>query len=438
MTDDVTDEKTPEMTETTNSGCSSRDLRASLAVLCSYAAFYILFFLPVLVDKRLLAPGDGFIFYYPVMERPFSLWSNLILSGYPTFADSQFMTWYPLRFSGLGYNGVVISAYVMASFFTYGVAKRITGSHLAGAFGGLVFGMCGFMAAHMGHLTIIHAAAWIPLILWSLDHVTIRPTAVWWLIGAGAIACSFLGGHPQIFVYGLLLAGAFAAHRLAGIGRNNFPMMLGNGAVCLGMVVMGLALAAIQIVPLIEVTSSSVRQALDAQQGWTFQQFVAYSLPLKQLPIILFPNLFGGIPSGAPLDIVPYFGAWNLTEISGYFGASTLLLALVAIGAWPRRGEALFWTAVALVSIAYALGGGTPLGRLAYHLPALNKFEAPARSVMIFDLSIAVLASMGLKALIDGRMHRNCTSWCVRRIHRDNACHHRLGHRDICQHTKDV
>ncbi|MDQ1451545.1 MAG: hypothetical protein QOK38_1411, partial [Acidobacteriaceae bacterium] len=251
----VTDTRLLERNRTISPGYLSSDAQVALVVLCSYMLFYIMFFLPSLMNNDLLAPGDGFIFYYPVVEKPFSLWSNLILSGYPTFADSQFLTWYPLKLVGLHFNGVVISAYVMASFFVYGLCSRITGSHLAGALGGFVYGMCGFMAAHMGHLTIIHAAAWIPLVLWSLEHVTTRLTAGWWLIGAGAVAGSFLAGHPQIFVYGMLLAGAFAAFRVGGAIRENRLMALRIGAACLGMVAMGLALAAIQILPLIEISS---------------------------------------------------------------------------------------------------------------------------------------------------------------------------------------
>jgi hypothetical protein len=326
------------------------DVKVSFGVLCSYAVFYVLFFLPTLMDGKLLAPGDGLMFYYPVIERPFALWSNLILSGYPTFADSQFLTWYPLKLMGLHYNGVVVFAYILASFFTYGLCRRITGSHSAGAFGGLVFGMSGFMAAHMGHLTIINAAAWIPLLLWSLDHVTTRPTIGWWLIGAGAVACSFLAGHPQIFVYGMLLAGGFALYRICRRIRESRSLALRVGVACIGMVTMGCALAAIQIFPLIEVSSSSVREALNVEQGWTFQDFTSFYLPLRQLPMaLLFPNLLGTFPpaGSTPLNLVPYFGDWNLTEISCYFGMPTLLLAMIAPGTQSMRSQALFWEVAA-------------------------------------------------------------------------------------------
>jgi Bacterial membrane protein YfhO len=395
-------------------GFLERDVKVGMGVLFSYALFYVLFFSPSIIDHKLLAPGDGFIFYYPAIERPFTIWSNLILSGYPTFADSQFLTWYPLKLIGLHYNGVVISAYILASYFAYGLCRRITGSHSAGALGGLIYGMSGFMAAHMGHLTIINAAAWVPLLLWSLDHVTTRPTTGWWLIGAAAIACMFLAGHPQIFVYGLLLAGGFAIYRMAGTIQHSRSMTLHIGAACVGLVMMGLALAAIQILPLIEVSSSSVRQTLIGQQGWTFQDFTSYSVPFGQLPmLLLFPNLFGTIlPTGSGyFNLVPYFGAWNLAELACYFGITTLLLALIALGSRSiLRSQALFWATAALVSVVFALGKATPLAYLAFHFPVVGSFRAPARSAMILDLSLAVLASIGLKSLVDKTLHRKAVS----------------------------
>jgi hypothetical protein len=87
----VTDTRLLEQNRTISSGYLSSDVRVALIVFCSYTLFYIMFFSPSLINNDLLAPGDGFIFYYPVVEKPFSLWSNLILSGYPTFADTSFL-----------------------------------------------------------------------------------------------------------------------------------------------------------------------------------------------------------------------------------------------------------------------------------------------------------------------------------------------------------
>ena len=114
---------------------------------------------------RLLAPGDGAVSYLPAIAREWSLWIDGLFAGYPAFADTQQFPWYPLRLFGSHYNALVVSAYVIAAFCTYGLARLLSGSVLGAIVAGLVYSGGGFMTAHLGHLSIIHAAAWIPLTL---------------------------------------------------------------------------------------------------------------------------------------------------------------------------------------------------------------------------------------------------------------------------------
>src|SRR5262245_46913712 len=105
-----------------------RDLQTSKAwskltlhcfgILVFYSLLYTLFFAPALLADRLLAPGDGILYYLPAFYAPRTLWTTLLLSGFPVSADPQIQSWYPLKyvFSYFGsWNGFVISAYVLAS-----------------------------------------------------------------------------------------------------------------------------------------------------------------------------------------------------------------------------------------------------------------------------------------------------------------------------------
>ncbi len=132
-----------------------------LGVLAFYALFYAAFFSPVCFSNRLLAPGDGLVYYVPGFYAPLTLWTHFLHAGFPVAADPQIQSWYPLKllYSQSGaWNSFVISAYVLASCFAYSYVYTLTTSSFASLASGLSYGMSGFMMAHLGHTTMVHSA----------------------------------------------------------------------------------------------------------------------------------------------------------------------------------------------------------------------------------------------------------------------------------------
>jgi hypothetical protein len=355
-----------------------------------FGVYYVAYFAPALLGDRLLAPGDGLIYYVPALLSKAAAWNHLLYAGHPGAADAQALFFNPLRWIG-NYNAAVIAVYILASTSTYCLVRYLTGMRLAGVFAGLVYGSGGAMIAHLGHLTIIYSAAWIPLIAWAVARARDDdfPAAV--AIGALAVACPMLGGHPQIFVYGLVLTGLYALHSLLDPAVCGRRALLVRYALVFGV---GLAIASVQLIPLAELGSWSVRERM------TFDEFTSYSLDPKGLLLFLFPSILGG----ARRAVMPYFGTWNVTELATYAGISTLLLGLVALSARRREREAKFWATAALVGVVYALGRYTPLGEIAFHTPGLNQFRAPARTAFLTTMSLAVLAGFGWRAIAQHRI----------------------------------
>ncbi len=360
-------------------------LAAALAV-----TFFVAYFSPVLFGGKILAPGDGYLQNYPSFRDGRSLWNPDLFSGYPAFADPQAARWYPIQilFAATGsFNLFAISAYILASLFAFLLGARLTGSRTAGVLAGLVYGTGGFFMSHLGHSNMIHAAAWLPLHLLALYELGEQPKLSWFLVAGGSIAFSVLAGHPQSVVLSLLVAGAFSIFTALAVSR--MPLrFLGLAAASL---LAGLGLAAVALVPMMELSSLSVRSTLP------FKEFVEFSLPLRQLPALLFPALFGGMPS--PLYPLPYLGAWNLSEVTAWVGVTTLLLAGFAIVLPGRRREATFWMAIGAAAITFALGPEGPASSLLYHVPVLNKFRAQGRHALEFTMAASILAAYGLAAL---------------------------------------
>ena len=203
--------------------------RVDLVVLLLYGALCLCWFAPILLAGRLLAPGDGTTEYVPNYLTSRTLWEPALGTGYPAAADPLTFTWYPpaMLLSSIpgSYNIFVISAYVFAGWFTYLLVFTLTASRLAGWISGILFGLSGFLMAHAGHPSIIHSAAWIPAVILGVERLRTERGPGWFAFGCFATGCLVLSGHPQIVLYGVLFALAFA-------GARGSPPAPGGGLTC--------------------------------------------------------------------------------------------------------------------------------------------------------------------------------------------------------------
>lgn len=367
--------------------------RAGVVVLL-FSLLYTAFFSPVLFSGRLLAPGDGLSLNLPHYYSPVSLWSIDLFSGFPVMADPQNMFWYPparlLSWIPHSWNVFVLSAYVLASSFTFGYVYQLTRSWSAAVVGGLVYGLSGFFMSHLGHTNVIHSVAWMPLLIWSLEELRRQLCPIRLLIAGVATAQSAFAGHPQFFVYTLGLGAAYVILlcRRAPLGTG--PFLVAS----LGGVLLGVGLAAVLLVPMFELQRYSVRASLP------FREFVSYCLPAQELPRLFFPYCCGGFWNPVSGTYTPCFaGGGGMTEATGYVGLLPLLLAGFGLVFGRERNLVWFWGGVAVASLLLALGARTPLPYLLQYLPVYNKFRIPARHFVHLALAVSVLAGFGVAAL---------------------------------------
>ena len=374
----------------------SRDARAFAAALAGYAAFYACFFLRSLLSGNLIAPSDSLDFGVAAYLAPPMLWTGTMFSGYPIAADPQSLTWFPLlhlfRLAGLDWNLFLISAYVIASAAACLFVRRLTGSMLAGIFSGFVYGFSGVMLAHIGHFNQIHAAAWAPLGLYGLQLTREGAHRSGTAVTAFAFAMMWLAGHPQGPVYAGYLAMAFVGGSLA-LDRPPVRTALARLAWSACGIVIGLGIAAVSIVPMVELADFSRR----AESNW--ELYISKALPPWQLLGLALPFAFGGFWSGGTMP-VPYFGLDGPVENTGYAGLLPLALALAApFVLSTRRREAALWLGITVVAALLCLGAATPLGTLFFHAPGYSSFRVPARHLQVVSLCLSVLSGLAFADL---------------------------------------
>jgi len=369
--------------------------RTAVLLFFVFLAFYSLFFSPIWLEGRSLAPGDALQFYRPNF-LPMTLWEPNLMTGFPVAADPQVMTWYPLSlllsWMPRTWNLFVISAYTIGSWFMCLYALALTGNLSAGLLSGLIYGLNGFFMMHLAHISMIQSAAWLPAMLLAAERLRNGGGIRWIAAGAAATGTCVLAGHTQIAVYGLSLVGAYVlAMGFRKSDRRKYYVS------AYGFLALGIALAAVQILPAAELSRLTIRSSL------TYAMFTQFSLSWSNLLTLLFPCLMGCLTVNAgPTGYLEhlYFGPWNLAELAGFAGYGAMVLAAVALSVRRRYPAALFWLAAGLCGLALSLGGATPLGRMLFYIPVFNLFRAQGRFLLIVDLATAVLAGCGLHAIL--------------------------------------
>ena len=383
----------------------SRDARALAAALVLYSGFYCAFFYQSFLSGNFIAPSDSLDFGVAAYLSSAELWTRGMYSGYPIAADPQALMWYPVihlfRLLGLDWNVFLISAYAIASAMCFLLVRRLSGSNLAGAFSGFAYGFSGVLLGHIGHFNQIHAAAWVPLALYGLQVVREGSHRAGAAVAATGFALMWLAGHPQVPVYTAYLSGALILGGLL-VDRPTRPVALARAGWSIAAIALGLALAAVCVLPMIELGELSRR----SESNW--ELYISKALPPWQLLALALPFAFGGFWHAGEIA-VPYLGAGGPAENTGYVGLLPLALALAApFVTSNRRGDAWIWLVLTIVAALLCLGAATPIGTLFFYAPGYASFRVPARHLFVVSLCLSVSSGLAF-----GELTRRREAWGV-------------------------
>jgi hypothetical protein len=367
----------------------------------------VLYFLPALLQGKVLCPADGLLQNVPfrvaaaqiVRAGHLPLWDPYIFSGMPLFATAQVGILYPLNWfyvlfsTATATNLMVVGTYVVAALGAYLYARQIGAAIIGAVITSLAWQFGGAVVGQISHINIVHTAALLPWVLWSVDRYAARAGIKRGATISVFIAVQFFAGHQQAFVNSLLLVSAYVTV-LALSNRELRRRYL----TCFVFLATGLLLAAVQILPTYELLRRSERSAA------TYEFFTSFSMPKRFILTFVAPYLMGG--GDGRLFRAPYTGPPFYPEMIGYVGVLAIMLGLTALLIKPDL-RTKFWAAVAVVCLLLAFGGYAPLRfyQLIYYVPLLNLFRVPARHLMEVDFALAVLAGRGYTVVRAGRSY---------------------------------
>jgi len=401
-----------------------------LLVLCALLAAPSLLLAPALGPGQALLPADLLVQFEPwrshVGNPPLAFWDALLWDGvaqyYPwrLFAAESLRTghiplWNPYQFCGTPFlangqsavlyplgllflalpvaRGFAVSAWlhlVLTGWFGYLFLRRIGLRPVGALCGALAWQTSSFFVAWLHLPTVLCTAAWLPLVLLFCERSLTSGQARYALAAGGALTLSYLGGHPQIFLFVSLLT---AAYLIASVGRAfrrppavRLVALLKTGTIT---AVFALALSAAQLLPTLDLLRITHRTFIPGPES--YRAFLSRALPTPLLANLLLPH-----PLGHPA-LGTYLGPENYAEYCCYIGIVALALALWGAFAW-RTWHARLFAVTALLAVLVAVG--TPLNWPLYHwLPGMSGAGGPARIILLAVFSLAMLAGAGADAL---------------------------------------
>jgi Bacterial membrane protein YfhO len=400
---------------------------------------------------RVLAPGDGLLYYLPVHQLDaealraghLPVWNPFQFSGSPLLATGQPAPFYPLELAFLALppllanNLYVVCTLSIASTGAFFLARRLTGDAVAATVGALAFVSCGFMYGHIEHQSVLATTAWLPWGLWAVDRLRERISTGRAVALAALLGLALLAGQPQMFIlivavlatyvvahlmledaherrllaflFGLLalVVGLQLAVPVTAVRALAFPIFIALLLLSLFAAgrliarrrppivwVLPLAIAAAagagaaQLLPVAMVVGETSRASL------SYTDAVSYSFPGSHLALLLFPQLFGGWSAAHPYD-----GKFNVGELSAYPGAASLVLAAAGLARVRRDARALALAVAAALALLVALGRTTSFSILVWLAPVVGQFRSWGRYAVVLDLALAVGAAFGVAAL---------------------------------------
>jgi hypothetical protein len=224
--------------------------------------------------------------------------------------------------------------------------------------------MRGDVPSALEAMNMLETFAWLPVGALALVGLVQAPGRRPIALLATATAMSILAGYPQTTVYTVYAWGSLFVALLV----HERPSARGvavRAAACAAALVLGSAIAAVQLLPALELASVGTRSAALADRT-------------------MFPTAFN--PGLTRM--------WQtFADSPSAFGLLVLALVPAALLAPDRRAIGVWAIVVTIVGGAWALGRATPLFDLYLALPGLRLFRLPFRVFFVPDFAIAIAAA---------------------------------------------
>lgn len=351
----------------------------------------IVYTLPLLFQGMVADSHDLITYnlrYLSWAGHPLSLWNDLWSGGMPAVASPHDDRYYPLGFpfyllfQDLRVMNLILLGHLYLAYLTMrrlaGVATR---DNLLLLLAGLTYAFSGMFLSRIdiGHVVLVFALAWLPLVYDSLLRILDQRTSPAW--GALVLALSFTLFFFTGSLYHVVYACIFMAIIVACFALTRRVTRGAWYSLCAGGL-LALLLTSVKAIP--DIVISPYLERIDIIDPLTGGGSVEATLA----------SFVSGIPA------TPDFGHW---ESAVLIGTVPLLFTIVAL-LFGKREIAAAGFASILFSLVWADSGRSLLSFI-HLIPVVSGFRAPGRVYGAVLPIVLLLAVYGV-AIVAGRIHR--------------------------------
>lgn len=389
-------------------------------------AFTTLFFSPVILKNKLPIPADTIVgLYHPWRDffkneytsgipfknfqitdsvrqqypwRKFAIeeikkgivpwWNPYSFSGMPLIANLQSAVFYPLNLFYLlaPFNSVwafqIILEMLLGGLFMFLYLRSLGLKSAAVLLGSIAWSASGFFIAWLEWNTTVHVAIWLPLMLLSIENISIgKKSKLWMVVLIVAIIASFLAGYLQPFFYVIVVSFFYALWKSFRSRALTVIIFL----ICLAVALAVFFPQLLSTLQLIKLSARDIDQANWQRSDWF--------LPWQNLVQFVAPDFFG---NPATLN---YFGIWNYQEFVGYIGIVPLVFSFAGLF-FSKISQKKFFVILLASSLIFCLPN--PIASLPFvlNLPLISTAQ-PSRLILVVVFALSVLCSFGFDWFLD-------------------------------------
>lgn len=407
---------------------------------------FLIFLNPLYFGNKTFQSGDILVIesMKPYLEKDrdgYTLWNPYIFTGMPAYALVTGFKWFNLIWVSLEMLHkifilpfsndyvrwslyLIILAYTSFSLF-YIKTRNTLVSLFVGLSTSFSTGLIVFL--YIGHVTKLTALAFYPLIFLLLFKFQTGIKLRDFFLLTIVLNMFLLGWHVQIIFYTLFALAIyfiyFFFYSLKKKDKYLRTQIIKSAVIFFFASLIAVGIQSDNLTQVYEYTPYSTRgtesliekESAGTQQSESdyYNYHTEWSFSPGEVLTFLVPSYYGfgnstykgPLTNNQPVEVNTYFGQMLFVDVAMYMGILVFLLGIYAMIALRKDPFVQFLTILTIISLLISFGKNFPVlfDLMFYYFPYFNKFRVPSMMLVLVQMSMPVLAGLGLMKLISLR-----------------------------------